>query len=503
MADALNGGFRYFRLLPNGALDSSFTFDPATPPFQEATALPDGKLALSAGTDAQSTIYAALSRLGTNGSPDNTFQLPAAIHEGQVFRDPGTGDLIGMCAGGRVLALQPDGKILFLYLVFDHPLVDALFHLVRLNPDGSFDGSFAAMTFVPRDLAQTFPVVFDPVRQQTLQPPEGVFVASFPFLDARILSDGRILLAGKFDSFNGTPAHGLVRLQANGTVDDTFAIGQGAQWTTLLGSPGDLPAVEGLHVLWNGDLLVVGDFQAFDGTPAPGITLLHSSGVVDPNFIPPVRRLEERYGSAKLSSQLDGSLLLSGPYRIAGETAPRSLIRLLDGSIPSVVSRRIHGGAGTFDISLPLTGGRGIECRGTSGSYSVIFKFSNPISGVGAATVTSGVGLVTSNFVGADPHEYVVNLQGVASQQNITISLSSVVDTAGHVIAASVPVTMGVLPGDTNGDGFVNAGDSLQTRNRSGQASTNANFRSDVNIDGFINSGDTTVVRNRSGNFVP
>jgi hypothetical protein len=62
---------------------------------------------------------------------------------------------------------------------------------------------------------------------------------------------------------------------------------------------------------------------------------------------------------------------------------------------------------------------------------------------------------------------------------------------------------MGVLVGDTNGDGFVNSGDSLQTRNRSGQTTDLTNFRSDVNADGFINSGDTTLVRARSGTFLP
>ena len=62
---------------------------------------------------------------------------------------------------------------------------------------------------------------------------------------------------------------------------------------------------------------------------------------------------------------------------------------------------------------------------------------------------------------------------------------------------------MGVLVGDTNGDSFVNSGDALQTRNRSGQATDATNFRSDVNADGFVNSGDTTLVRTRAGTFLP
>ena len=58
-------------------------------------------------------------------------------------------------------------------------------------------------------------------------------------------------------------------------------------------------------------------------------------------------------------------------------------------------------------------------------------------------------------------------------------------------------------PGDTTGDKFVNSGDALQTRNRSGQATDAINFRSDVNVDGFVNSGDSFIVRSRSGTFLP
>jgi hypothetical protein len=62
---------------------------------------------------------------------------------------------------------------------------------------------------------------------------------------------------------------------------------------------------------------------------------------------------------------------------------------------------------------------------------------------------------------------------------------------------------MGVLIGDTNGDGFVNSGDSQQTKNRSGSLADATNFRSDVNVDGTINSGDSTIVKARAGTFLP
>ena len=55
----------------------------------------------------------------------------------------------------------------------------------------------------------------------------------------------------------------------------------------------------------------------------------------------------------------------------------------------SVVSRKIHGSAGTFDINLPLTGPSGIECRnpGSTGSpgvdYKLIFTFTGAVTNCG------------------------------------------------------------------------------------------------------------------------
>jgi len=88
----------------------------------------------------------------------------------------------------------------------------------------------------------------------------------------------------------------------------------------------------------------------------------------------------------------------------------------------------------------------------------------------------------------------------VINAQTLVVKLTSVSD---GTLSGDVPVAMGVLVGDTNGDRFVNSGDSLQTRGRSGQATDATNFRSDVNTDGFVNSGDSLAVRSRSGTFLP
>ncbi|MDQ6623693.1 MAG: dockerin type I domain-containing protein [Verrucomicrobiota bacterium] len=167
---------------------------------------------------------------------------------------------------------------------------------------------------------------------------------------------------------------------------------------------------------------------------------------------------------------------------------------------PVVVSELVHGSAGAFDINLPFTGTPAVECRsgGASGVYQIIFYFPRAVT-FGGASVSSGAGNVASSS-GNGTGVIVANLTGVANAQRITVTLTNVND-GGTPFDVTVP--MGVLLGDTNGDGVVNSGDALQTRNRSGQVTDATNFRSDVNLDGFINSGDSTIVRSRSGTSLP
>ncbi len=139
---------------------------------------------------------------------------------------------------------------------------------------------------------------------------------------------------------------------------------------------------------------------------------------------------------------------------------------------------------------------------GVSGNHTLVFRFPNALASYGAAAVTAGSGSVVTSAIGDDPRQFTIELTGVANAQLTTVSLTNVTDSLGNN-RASLQVTIGVLIGDTNGDGFVNAGDALQTRSRSGQTTGAANFRSDVNTDGTVNSGDTIAVRARSGTSLP
>ncbi|PYI93038.1 MAG: hypothetical protein DME97_06950 [Verrucomicrobia bacterium] len=169
------------------------------------------------------------------------------------------------------------------------------------------------------------------------------------------------------------------------------------------------------------------------------------------------------------------------------------------------------GGAGTFNLPLPLTGNSGIEGRsdGTS-NYTVVLTFDTPVNG-GSANVTNhtsncdnnipvGTGSVSSvSFSGND---MIVTLTGVTDQQVLTLSATGVTGTNGST-GGSGSVPVGFLWGNVNTDRIVNAGDTLLVRDNAGVTLDNTNFQYDVNLDGGVNVGDTTTVRNNSAHCVP
>ena len=168
--------------------------------------------------------------------------------------------------------------------------------------------------------------------------------------------------------------------------------------------------------------------------------------------------------------------------------------------LTSAVSRKTHGGAGDFDIDLPLAGEPGVECRSSSGDHTFVVTFSNPVVS-GNASVTSGSGNVAGSptFSG---NTMTVNLTGVADVQQITVTLSNVTDSFAQVLP-DTPVSANMLIGDTNGNKTVNASDVAQAKGQSGLPVTAANFRSDVNASGAISAADIAQVKANAGHTVP
>ncbi len=161
-----------------------------------------------------------------------------------------------------------------------------------------------------------------------------------------------------------------------------------------------------------------------------------------------------------------------------------------------LVSRKVHGSAGTFDINLPLTGNAGIECRsgGATNDYQLVVNFANAVT-FDHASLTSGIGSVAGTS-GNGTNAITVNLTGVTNAQTINVTLFGVND---GTITNDVTAAMAILVGDTSYNGTVNSSDVSQTKAQSGSPVTNSNFREDVNASGAITSTDVSLVKSKTG----
>ena len=123
--------------------------------------------------------------------------------------------------------------------------------IARINQDGSLDQTFRA-----GEGADRF------VTSLGLYPPNGP-------------NGGKIVVGGGFTSFDGRLRNGVARLNADGSLDTGFSVGSGAQglvWSVAVQS--------------DGKVLVAGDFDRFNGVDRRGIVRLNNDGSVDQSFNP-------------------------------------------------------------------------------------------------------------------------------------------------------------------------------------------------------------------------
>jgi hypothetical protein len=162
----------------------------------------------------------------------------------------------------------------------------------------------------------------------------------------------------------------------------------------------------------------------------------------------------------------------------------------------SVVSRKVHGGTLQADITLPLTGQRGVECRspgqtGTTGvDYKVVFTFVNDIALNGCGSTSTPGGSVVP---GPNANQCTVNLTGIPNAQYTTVTLDGVTYVAGNTGPASA--VMGLLVGDVNATGTTNNTDVGDIKGQIQAPLTPSNFRKDVNASGTINNTDVGITK--------
>lgn len=151
----------------------------------------------------------------------------------------------------RRITVQPDGKVLF-YGNFAHYSFPGLYSgVVRLNTDGSYDEGFNA---------------------------NGAGAAGI-VASAAVQDDDKIILGGGFSTFNGESSPGLVRLNPNGSIDESFDVGLGAQGLFIY-----LPYVRSIVIQPDGKILIAGTFTSYNDNPCPGVARLNADGSFDSSF---------------------------------------------------------------------------------------------------------------------------------------------------------------------------------------------------------------------------
>lgn len=97
---------------------------------------------------------------------------------------------------------------------------------------------------------------------------------NLPVRSTSIQTDGKIIVGGDFTLFNGASANKIVRLNSDGTIDNSFNSGTG-----FIGS------VQSTVIQSDGKIVVGGSFTSYNGTSVNRIIRLNSDGSIDPSFI--------------------------------------------------------------------------------------------------------------------------------------------------------------------------------------------------------------------------
>ena len=276
---------------------------------------PDGKILVGGYFTTYSGVLAnRIVRLNIDGTRDDTFTAGTAAQDGTV----------------NTIALQPDGKILIGGGFYNYDGAFSRF-IARLNPDGTRD--------------TTFPVGNG---------------ASYTVNKILVQPDGKILLGGRFESFQGLTANFIVRLNADVTRDTTFVTGVGIgannEIRTMLLQP-------------DGKIIIAGDFTTYSGATANRIARLNADGTLDTAFT--VGTGAE--GSILTSAlQPDGKILIGGYFTTYNGATANRIVRLnADGTRDTTFTTGTGANNNVHTIALQpdgkiLIGGHFTSYSGTS-----------------------------------------------------------------------------------------------------------------------------------------
>ncbi len=146
------------------------------------------------------------------------------------------------------------------------------------------------------------------------------------------LADGNVLIAGAFDQFNGQPHDHIVLVDKSGAIvpDSVFDSGLSFDATVLSVAT---------QSVGSGPFVVAGQFLSVNGQKHPGLVRLNSDGTVDGSFNP---TFDAR--TTVVVVQDDGKILVGGDFSFVNGEAHKHLVRLnQDGSVDNSFAISVTG----------------------------------------------------------------------------------------------------------------------------------------------------------------
>jgi uncharacterized delta-60 repeat protein len=311
------------RFNSDGTIDTSFS----SPDFGNGTGVGGAILAIGIQSDGKIVVGGdifgvngvfnkKMYRLNPNGSLDNTFQCPTF----DAFTGSGIVNDIEIQADDKIVA---GGD-------FGITVGGAANKFVRLNANGTVDGTFASFTTV----GTIYAIEIQPdgkiltagastlVRRNADGSSDGTFSgvtnSSGNFFALKLTPDGKIYLGGQFTSLNGFTVRNLAKINTDGSIDLSFnQNGVGAN---------DL--VTDIRIAADSKVIISGYFTTYNTTARQKVARLNTDGTLDTSFVnnPQFSTLYPK-GAEFLA---DGKILLGGGIQ-PGTTPP--LVRLnTDGS---------------------------------------------------------------------------------------------------------------------------------------------------------------------------
>ncbi|MFO0484024.1 MAG: delta-60 repeat domain-containing protein, partial [Sphingobacteriia bacterium] len=136
-----------------------------------------------------------------------------------------------------------------------------------------------------------------------------------------VQSDGKVLIGGRFTSYNGTARNRIARLNSDGSLDVNFnPIGSGAN-----------DEISALALQAGGKVVIGGEFTSYNGTSRSRIARLNADGSLDTGFNPGTGPDDAVFA---LALQPDGKVLIGGALTSFSGVTRNKIARLnVDGSL--------------------------------------------------------------------------------------------------------------------------------------------------------------------------